>query len=414
MPGEPREPRELGIDAPREGLYLREEIDMRCNFLMASFVKKTLRKAHHVSSERIIAHASQAMATGAFPLTDASGAKINPLGQVPAAGLGLDSYFSSYASNPPGAPIMPVAVPTGVHHSRPTQMHPAMATTHISRDYPNSRRSLPPHCRCEGAIHATSCPYYHPDDGRGISYSSSYPHNHQSQDPLRDYHSTVPSLASAASQRRTHQYSVSAISLPSNVLHELYGTMRADQCLCTGAIHNESCPGYPGLRTPGSISTPPTAETTTAFSQHTTTSQAQADHHHHQLTSKSTSQPASRPPQQPSSQPLERHYTAPPDVSPLPVYAQLVAKASPPLGSVRQHFGDDAAISVRPETPPSPPTPGRAMTHDFFHYGTVSNHPYSMSPRGEGALELPRARTWSEIDRGGGGDSNGGGPVIYR
>lgn len=55
LPHEPREPVELGLaDAPREGLYLREDVDMRCNILMTSFVKKTLKKAHAVLVDRLV------------------------------------------------------------------------------------------------------------------------------------------------------------------------------------------------------------------------------------------------------------------------------------------------------------------------------------------------------------------------
>jgi hypothetical protein len=44
--GEPRETLELGMDAPREGLYVREDVDMRCNIFLTGFVKKNLTKAH--------------------------------------------------------------------------------------------------------------------------------------------------------------------------------------------------------------------------------------------------------------------------------------------------------------------------------------------------------------------------------
>lgn len=54
MPGEPREARELGVDTPRDGLYLREEVDMRCNIMMTSFVKKNLKNAHKVLVERLL------------------------------------------------------------------------------------------------------------------------------------------------------------------------------------------------------------------------------------------------------------------------------------------------------------------------------------------------------------------------
>lgn len=45
-PGEPRETLELGMDAPREGLYVREDVDMRCNIFLTGFVKKNLTKSH--------------------------------------------------------------------------------------------------------------------------------------------------------------------------------------------------------------------------------------------------------------------------------------------------------------------------------------------------------------------------------
>ncbi|KAH7031145.1 uncharacterized protein B0I36DRAFT_323281 [Microdochium trichocladiopsis] len=46
LPGEPPQPVELGLDAPKTGLYLREDVELKCNFLMSSFVKKTLSKSH--------------------------------------------------------------------------------------------------------------------------------------------------------------------------------------------------------------------------------------------------------------------------------------------------------------------------------------------------------------------------------
>lgn len=58
LPHEPREPVELGLpNAPREGLYLREDVDMRCNIFMTSFVKRTLKKAHSVLVDRLVVKA---------------------------------------------------------------------------------------------------------------------------------------------------------------------------------------------------------------------------------------------------------------------------------------------------------------------------------------------------------------------
>lgn len=46
---------ELGVSLPRDQLYLREDVDMRCNILMTGFVKKTLQKAHSVLVSRLLA-----------------------------------------------------------------------------------------------------------------------------------------------------------------------------------------------------------------------------------------------------------------------------------------------------------------------------------------------------------------------
>lgn len=55
-PGEPRQPVELGLaslGAPTTGLYLREDVDLRCNRLMAGFVKKTLKKSHEAVVQKL-------------------------------------------------------------------------------------------------------------------------------------------------------------------------------------------------------------------------------------------------------------------------------------------------------------------------------------------------------------------------
>jgi hypothetical protein len=44
-PGEPIQPAEIGIGAPVSGLYIREDVEMKCNFLMTKFVRKTLKES---------------------------------------------------------------------------------------------------------------------------------------------------------------------------------------------------------------------------------------------------------------------------------------------------------------------------------------------------------------------------------
>ena len=59
LPGETPEPRELGVDLPASGLYLREDCDMRCNRFLASFVRKNLDGAHKTLVERILKKAQR-------------------------------------------------------------------------------------------------------------------------------------------------------------------------------------------------------------------------------------------------------------------------------------------------------------------------------------------------------------------
>lgn len=54
QPGEPPEPKELGSNAPSEGLYLRTDTQIKCNMTMLSFVKKELKAASKTMIERMI------------------------------------------------------------------------------------------------------------------------------------------------------------------------------------------------------------------------------------------------------------------------------------------------------------------------------------------------------------------------
>jgi hypothetical protein len=54
QPGEPPEPRELGSGAPPEGLYIREDVEIKCNVAMLSFVKKEMKAAAKIMVERLV------------------------------------------------------------------------------------------------------------------------------------------------------------------------------------------------------------------------------------------------------------------------------------------------------------------------------------------------------------------------
>ncbi|KAK2613649.1 hypothetical protein N8I77_000548 [Diaporthe amygdali] len=61
LPGEPAGPVELGIGAPATGLYIREDVDLRCNILMTGFVKKNLKKSHATLVDHLVEKARQVM-----------------------------------------------------------------------------------------------------------------------------------------------------------------------------------------------------------------------------------------------------------------------------------------------------------------------------------------------------------------
>lgn len=57
LPGEPVAPVEMGAGVPLDGLWLREDVDMKCNIVMTSFVKKTIKKSHSALVERLVVKA---------------------------------------------------------------------------------------------------------------------------------------------------------------------------------------------------------------------------------------------------------------------------------------------------------------------------------------------------------------------
>jgi len=89
LPGEPVAPVELGFGAPLTGLHIREDVDMKCNIVMTSFVKKTLKKAHAALVDRLIVKSQ---------IVDASISNQH-LTQNPYLGAPLSSSNYSYRNN---------------------------------------------------------------------------------------------------------------------------------------------------------------------------------------------------------------------------------------------------------------------------------------------------------------------------
>ncbi|KAL7787500.1 hypothetical protein V8C37DRAFT_262901 [Trichoderma ceciliae] len=69
-PGEEPEPMELGLGAPRTGLYIREDVIITCNMVMAGFIKKTIKKAHGTLIEALTIKATTAPTATTAPRPD--------------------------------------------------------------------------------------------------------------------------------------------------------------------------------------------------------------------------------------------------------------------------------------------------------------------------------------------------------
>ncbi|KAH8601874.1 hypothetical protein B0O99DRAFT_607650 [Bisporella sp. PMI_857] len=54
LPGEPVQPPEIGIGAPVSGLYLREDVEIKCNIMVTRFVKKQLKDALKTLVDRLL------------------------------------------------------------------------------------------------------------------------------------------------------------------------------------------------------------------------------------------------------------------------------------------------------------------------------------------------------------------------
>ena len=124
LPGEPREPVELGLGIPREGLWLREDVELECNLLMTSFVKKSLKTAHDTLVERMVqkGHLREAEVHNA---NLAQRQSMSSSGQ--SSGLGYPGAPGSPALHSPqfAAQPLPHGSPTPAYQAWSPAQHPA-------------------------------------------------------------------------------------------------------------------------------------------------------------------------------------------------------------------------------------------------------------------------------------------------
>jgi len=146
-PGEPREKLELGTDAPREGLYVREDVDMRCNFLLTGFVKKNLTKSHKVVMDKLASLGEDGQHGEQYTEQSLDGAGDSSTAPKPWSGSGRDRTYTPIDGNTMFGPDSYQRGPARPDPSKPRPdddpdlTDPALEVGHQSSPYQKELRS---------------------------------------------------------------------------------------------------------------------------------------------------------------------------------------------------------------------------------------------------------------------------------
>lgn len=207
MPGEEREPVELGVNKPADGLYIREDVDLKCNVFLANFVKKNLKKSHGTVVERLIKKARE------MGLADPSLRRSTS--NISSKSDNVVMRRNSLITSP--VPYNQLYVPSSgrLHRTTPAPLS-------------NSSQLSQRVCSCLGTRHHPACRFFidmyqQPDNPSPVSRDVS---------PLP--RSAQPTRSTTWEQTPTSAYSVD--------------NRRNTTCFCSGGVHLEGCPSYPGLR----------------------------------------------------------------------------------------------------------------------------------------------------------------------
>lgn len=169
LPGEPREPREMGSAAPSSGLYLQEECEMRCNRFLSGFVRKNLDEAHKVLVERILKKASmieQHRSASSHQLTKRSDT-FSPTNFYN-TGPSLSSQSSSTGGFQPGSHMSQSKILQSPTLTSPTAMTPGVQHRH-QQSYPPPNIAEHPAFRNDQASYFVQNPSH--------SHNNSWPSN---------------------------------------------------------------------------------------------------------------------------------------------------------------------------------------------------------------------------------------------
>ncbi|CAJ2514162.1 Uu.00g022810.m01.CDS01 [Anthostomella pinea] len=178
LPGEQPEPVELGLGAPREGLYLREDVELRCNFMMSSFVKRTLKKAHGTLVDQLLQKARLATSQADVGADNASNNQRPPASSSsrPFGGDGSSTHSGSASANGSGNDERSYAAAAPSQNGIPPPSRPGDA--HASANAPTS-----------------PMPHQHQHQGQ-YSGASLSQHGQRGSSPSYSQHARAPSSAS--------------------------------------------------------------------------------------------------------------------------------------------------------------------------------------------------------------------------
>jgi hypothetical protein len=121
---EPPEPQEIGLGAPSDGLYLREDIEIKCNITMVSFVKAQMKAASKDMVERIVKKA-ELLDSGVLHamIEDGKLKTFNPADRSNTFPSQPSPTYGEHAvPNPPMSPRMPYQIPPrspSLNYNRP-------------------------------------------------------------------------------------------------------------------------------------------------------------------------------------------------------------------------------------------------------------------------------------------------------
>lgn len=123
LPHEPVQPAEIGVGAPISGLYLREDVDMKCNYFMTRFVRKTLKDALAALVARLLVKSqieeaaiiNKRLTHGQMSPTLTYSTAGTPPGSPPHSASLVGSSAGQGMTLPPFQPMHPMGV--GVDHT---------------------------------------------------------------------------------------------------------------------------------------------------------------------------------------------------------------------------------------------------------------------------------------------------------